>query len=283
MNEACPNDDDLARLADGEATENRAAELRRHLAGCAPCRERFEGLEGLLGDLRAPVVRVDVDAHVARLMGRLGEVPAPAPGRPWSGAVAALPRPWPRAVGALAAVALVAATALFAPRFVPRVGEEGFQARGGGAAPSLRRDVGVSVATLSPGLTPIAPSRPVRPDATYVASYRNARASAPAYLLLFAVDAARTVHWLFPAYEKPGDDPASVELAPSSAERPLPQAAVLDRPAPGPMRLVALVTERPLHVSDIESLPPEALTQEAIKARFSGASIEAWLVNVETL
>lgn len=40
-----PDDDDLLLLAYGDLEEPAAAELERHLAGCAPCRDRLLALE----------------------------------------------------------------------------------------------------------------------------------------------------------------------------------------------------------------------------------------------
>jgi hypothetical protein len=97
--------------------------------------------------------------------------------------------------------------------------------------------------------------------------YRNLDTSGAVYLLAFVVDARGTVHWLYPAYTDASEDPASLLLPPRSEDTPLSDTVVLDTPAQGPARLVTVLSREPLHVSDIESLPPEQLSTDALRAR----------------
>lgn len=77
------------------------------------------------------------------------------------------------------------------------------------------------------------------------------------YLMVFAVDVQGDVHWYYPAYEEPGQNPAApairthamgVELG-EEIRHPLPV---------GPLRMVALFSRRPLHVEEVEHMISEA-------------------------
>ena len=188
----------------------------------------------LVRALRAPVAP-PVERLVARVMARLPAAPAPRRAR------------WPALALALAAAAVLM---LY---LRPRVDDWRVTARGG--APSdLARLVGVELYALGGELVPLAPGTAVAPDTAYVAAYRHA-GRAPAFALVFAVDSAGEVHWLYPAFTDPARDPLSLALAPAPLPQLLAEAVVLDAPAPGPLTLCALVTPAPLRVSEIERAP----------------------------
>ncbi|HVJ94325.1 MAG TPA: hypothetical protein VM580_31270, partial [Labilithrix sp.] len=93
-------------------------------------------------------------------------------------------------------------------------------------------------------------------------SLRRARA------LVFAVDSASTIHWLYPAYTNADEDPESIVLEPTKTERPFETSVILEAPTSGTLRIVSLVTEQALHVSDIERRPPALLSREALERDF---------------
>jgi hypothetical protein len=77
------------------------------------------------------------------------------------------------------------------------------------------------------------------------------------YLMVFAVDVQGGVHWYYPAYEQPGQNPAApairthalgVELG-EEIRHPLPV---------GPLRMVSLFLRRPLQVAEVERVVSEA-------------------------
>jgi hypothetical protein len=75
---SCPAWAELARLVDGELTENRARAVRRHLAACRRCGAEVEGLERLVAELAAPPRGVRLHGAVEAIMGRLDEPLPPA-------------------------------------------------------------------------------------------------------------------------------------------------------------------------------------------------------------
>jgi hypothetical protein len=85
--------------------------------------------------------------------------------------------------------------------------------------------------------------------------------------MVFAVDAAGEVHWIYPAYLDPNTDPTSIELPPSRAEQRLPDQVELADPAAGPLRLITIVSPAPIHVSEIER------STDDLPARFPDADV----------
>ena len=121
----------------------------------------------------------------------------------------------------------------------------------------------------------------VPPSSLFSAAYTNVHPQ-PVHLLLFAVDSANTVHWVYPAYTNAHENPASIALASADREKTLPTSVVLDAPAPGPLRFVSVVTESPLRVSDIEHRATGELKQESLERAFPKASISELEVRIET-
>jgi hypothetical protein len=152
-------------------------------------------------------------------------------------------------------------------------------ARGAPSAHSIRRDVGVTLRRGASRLSPLAEGDEVPPGAEYAVSYRNLGATGSAYVMVFAVDAAQAVHWIQPAWLDATQDPASVELAHAPAESALPSATVLEAPAPGPLRVITLVSPTPLRVSQIEPLRGPDLELARLRARFP--DVEAAEITVQ--
>jgi hypothetical protein len=95
-------------------------------------------------------------------------------------------------------------------------------------------------------------TRTIHADDGILVAYSNPGAEL-SYLMVFAVDAQGAVHWYYPAYEQPGQNPAApairtralgVELG-EEIRHPLPV---------GPLRMVALFLRRPLHVEEVEDV-----------------------------
>jgi len=249
----------LLDLVDGGVAPNRADGLRAHLAGCASCREALAEVEGFVAAIAAPPA-IDEDAHVRAIMTRLDApraVPAPA-------------RRWGRIVGAASALALAAGLVLVVAN--GQRGDPGFTARGGEVGASLGRDVGVTILVGLRALEPLAKGTALPADAALSAAYTNVHAR-PVHLLCFAVDAAGAVHWLYPAFEDPRTDPASVALERADRPRVLPTSVVLDAPAKGRLRIVTIVSEAPRHVSEIERRPAADLVAPALRRDFADASL----------
>ena len=270
MTDDCPSRLQWIRLIDEQLTRSEEAKLRRHLIDCHRCQKEHAALQTLTRDLAAPLGREP--PSTAAVLGRLTEPHAPDAG--------ARPIRARRLAGALGALGAVAALAAGLALWIGRTPADPFQPRGGAAAAdTLSRQVGVKV--YSPlGQPALADGARVRADVPFTATYRSVRARA--HLLLFAVDARDQVHWLYPAYLDARSDPLSVELAQHALETPLPDSSLLEDLPPGALRLVAIISQEALHVSDIERRPPGSLTRSQLAARWPAAAITEWRLTVES-
>jgi hypothetical protein len=263
----CPRRDEWLRRLDGEVMANRLVELDAHLAGCTSCRREATKLDDMAGALRAPMIGVPADT-VTRVLARLDDA-TPAPRRRW---------PW--ALGTLAAAAAAAAAAAVALVLaLPTREGSDFQARGH-VARDLTRQAGIEIYALGSELRPLADGSQVTRDTAYVASYRNLR-DVPAHALVFAIDAAREVHWLYPAFSDAATDPAAVILASTQAPVLFTDSVVLDDVALGELTLVTVISDAALHVSAVEQLPRDARTRHVLRARWPDAVVHMTRVDVE--
>lgn len=267
MTSACPKTQEWIGLVDGELTENRAAELRGHAAGCSSCARALAEIRSLAARIAAPVPSLQGSGALEALMSRLdGAAPLDV----------ARPRRIGRAWGAVAlSIAAVSAFVLLLPRggdhrgaFTPR-----------GADLNWARKVGVEVWALEHPLRRLTPGAVLAPGTPVVASYRNVD-TAPAYLLAFALDQDGEAHWLYPAHLDSRQDPAAVRLEPSGAPRAFSDSAVLEG-VDGPLRFVLMVTREPLRVSSIEELPAALRVPERLRARWPEARIDEVTARIE--
>lgn len=267
MSVPCPDSMELFQWLDGEVTTNRARQLESHVADCPTCRRELTGQQRLISRLREPPKPPD-EQDVQAVMARLRVQPSPRRSG-W-------PPVWP--VGLAAACLLGLGVLLW--QTGPKSASEPFAARGGPSAPSLERHVGVDL--LSAGQPPVLlrSGAALRRTTPLFARYRHL-GEAPAFLLLFAQDAAGELHWLYPAYLAPGDNPRSVALPPSAKDTAMAEAVVLEHPAPGPLRVFALVSSEPLRVLDVEQLGMGALTEARLRARWPEAALTHWTLMLE--
>jgi hypothetical protein len=220
-------------------------------------------------------VELDIEAHIAAILPRLDdpEVQRLADLEAAGDGKGTRRRPTDRRWIVLAAIggAIVLVIAIV---FVLRAA---VFSRGAGGA-NIANDVHVTVKT-TPGPRPIADSSRVEKKAEYSASYTSTYARR-AYVLVFAVDAAKEVHWIAPAFTDPQQDPSAVEIERTESEMPLRSSVVFDGIAEGKLSVFAVVTERLTHVSDIERIPATERTFERLKARFKDGSIKEWKTTV---
>jgi hypothetical protein len=257
-----PDGIELEQLLEGEVTENRALELRAHLRACPACTGRFEGERALLGALSEELDGLPAPDALDRLMARVDEDTRGSDPRPrarrWLR--------WPVVAGIAAAAAAVLAV------IVPLRGPREAHVAARGAEKGWSAKVGVELLALGDPPRRLLAGAEVTRDVAFTAAYRN-RNDAPAYLLAYAIDAAGEVHWLYPGYLSTADDPAAVRLDPTAGDAVLPDAVVLDDPAPGPLRCVVVVTREPLRVSAIERLSPEERQPSRLRQRWPDASV----------
>ena len=265
MTSGCSTMAELIQLIDGELTENRATTVRAHLQGCGTCRREADTLRALVEDVSRPIE--PLPGAVERLMGRLDEAPREARRARWRG------------MGAAFAVAAVVALAV-GVRTRTRADLPGtLAARGAPDAPSLERDVGVTVYRGTSHLDVLRPGDDVATDAAYSIGYRNVGPADSAFAAVFAQDARGDIHWIAPVWLDPHADPASESLAHAEREERATGAVVLDRPAPGDLRVFVVVTAQPLRVSEVEGAG-RALDVPGLRRRWPGAVVEEMTVHV---
>ncbi len=272
----CPNEDELLSFVDADLSPEQLARLEKHIETCSSCAKQVMALTSLVEDVAAPLAAeppLDVALHVAGVMNRLDSpvtVPRWSTWLGWSGGLA------------MAAAALL----LFGKLKAGPVGtaEHELVARGGPAEASLSRNIGVQLYSSqhsSTALTALGSGSRIRPSAALTAGLRNL-ASEQAYLLLFALDSRQAVHWIAPQYTSPDSNPEAAPIGPSQGERLLPSVAVFDDLAPGPLRVVAVISSAPLHVSDVEALPAAELSAEKLLKRFPRAEVRQFLLDVQS-
>jgi hypothetical protein len=252
-----PTEAELESFADTDLPPEQLRRIEKHLEVCGACAARVVRLGELCSDIAAEVPQPawDVAEHVAGVMARLDR-PIEAPRR----------ARWLAVTGAVLAAA--AAVLLFNARRAPSE----YSARGAAVASSLSRDVGVQLYAQEAELRPLGSGSSIATKSALTAGLRNL-GNQRAHLLLFAIDAQQTVHWIAPEFTAPGSDPEATTIAAATGERLLPTAAVFDDLAPGPLRVVGVITATPKHVSQVEQLSASQLSDRGLLERFPRAEI----------
>jgi hypothetical protein len=264
MMSACLTPAELISLIDGELTENRAAAVRAHLDDCRACRSEADSLRGLVRDIAQPIA--PLPGALERVMGSLDEAPRASRRARWQGVAAML--------GAAAAVVLALGIRAHRPDT-----QGTLTARGGPAAHTLERDVGATVYRGTTHLEPLRQGDDVDPETAYSLGGRNLGPAGSAFVMVFAQDARGDVHWIAPAWLDPHEDPASDSLPHAERESRPSGVVVLERPAAGDMRVFVVLSERPLHVSEVERVGG-VLDAAKIQARWPGAVVDTTVVHV---
>ena len=96
----------------------------------------------------------------------------------------------------------------------------------------------------------------IQPDDGILIGYSNPRAEL-SYLMVFAVDVQGAVHWYYPAYGRPGENPAAPLIRTRALGVELGEEIRHALPV-GPLRLVTLFLRRPLRVQEVEDLVSQA-------------------------
>ncbi|MFZ5890863.1 MAG: anti-sigma factor family protein [Myxococcota bacterium] len=265
----CPIEAELVSFVDADLSPEQLERIERHLGICSACRDAAAGLKQLISDVAAPLPQptFDVAQHVASVMQRLDSPPRVESRATWLA--------WAGSLAAAAAVVLL----LFARGPSTETPRGHFEARGSASASPLSRDVGIELYTQQQKLIPLVEKASVQQNTAFTAGLRNV-GTRPAYLLLFAVDARSEVHWIAPEFTDPNSDPEATRITPSASEQLLSRAVVFDDLAPGPLRVMVLLSASALRVSGIESLPARERELEALKRRFPKAEVREFLLNV---
>lgn len=255
----CPSDDSLLRAELGELEHHLTLELREHEALCPRCRALLHEQRRLILDLAAPPAFSQSEPEfLAAVLGRCESADERASVGPKARSRAPL----------YAALVLAAGVGFWILR--PAALVEHIAARGG--IHSALAETRIEARLVRDGaLLPLDGARLHAGDgitARYVK--RNAR---PEYLALFAIDASGAVHWIFPAYLDPATDPRSILLSAQHAGRLLEDTVEPESPAPGRLRVVAVVSEEPHGVKEIER---RLASGEPLSALFAGDHVQEW-------
>ena len=254
-----PNPSEWIELVDGQLPVVRAQALREHAHDCNACQAQLEGIEELVGRIRAPWLEAPSPDAVAKVMVRVRTQPS----RPTLGR--ARRARWASIAGG---VGLAAALLFFARSPAPR-DEAGMQPRGGGAklarADRTRVSVQVGKRILSAGAR-------VGANAAFSVTYWSVE-TATTYLMVFLVDSEGEAHWIYPAYTRAEERPVSTVLAPSAGERALPDTVTLESPAHGAAHLFTVLSSHPLEVASVEGLPRERRSLPSLRALWPAAAV----------
>jgi Putative zinc-finger len=278
IDKRCPDETHLVKFVDEDLSPEQLQRIQMHLEQCSKCALQVSELRELIGDIGASpkLTNWDVAAHVASVMQRI-DAPAPASARlTASGGRTLAQRFWVLGAGLSAAAML----SLFV--FSRGTGSDGhaeFAARGGVDEPSLSRDVGVQLYIQATSVHALTSGARIFANDALTAGLRNL-GKHQAHLLLFAIDSKQEVHWIAPAYTVLGTDPQAAPVAPGARERLLPSSATFDGLAPGPLRVIAVITREATHVSSVERLPVTELTADGLLKRFPRAEVRQFLLEV---
>jgi hypothetical protein len=227
-------------------------------------------------DLRAlrfsPTTGRSDDDFVARVMAACTAEPVrevlPAPKRRSSRRTA-----W--TYGALAAAACVAiGVAVWPPNRPNEVATvETIAARGNPDA-GLTATVQAFVGHATPGAAPaLLEGATLHPGDGILVRYSNPSAR-DVYLMVFAVDEQRNVHWIHPAYLDEKSNPTSLKLDQRVTDRVLPEVAEPENPALGQLQVYAVLSALPLDVKSVEG--KVAISARPVSELFPQAEVEEW-------
>jgi len=265
----CPSDEQLLLFVLGELSVNESEAVARHRAACADCRAALRERTELLSDLRAtPELESSEDEFTRRVLARRDRQQSP-------GSSSRSTRGWARAL----AVSLVAAAALFAllPRFETELAMHSQADHGqprGTTTAGLAAEPFAELFRVRDGVfTPLGEAALTAGDA--IAVRCSNAGDEPVRLLVFALDAESTVHWLYPAYLDAATNPESITIAARTRDRLLDEMVEPEAPRAGALRVFALFSRAPLTVADIEAHRAE-LALTTLPAFLGGARVQRW-------
>jgi hypothetical protein len=252
----------------GEVTLNDAGHIERHLAECAGCARRRDELRQLVMELAQPC-QGESEAFVARVMAKRGATVVPNSTH--------RPRAIRLAWMAAAAVILLGAGIEVQHRY--RHGHEDTWTARGGRHEVRSDEPATEILAVRDGKLRPVDSQPLSPGDAFAVRFVNP-GQTKYYLAAFALDAAGAVHWIYPEYADADTDPLSVLLPAAQQETLLPQVVEPDRPARGPLQVLALLTSEPVSVKQVETalreVPSGLPAVRVLASSFSHPLIREW-------
>ncbi len=189
--------------------------------------------------------------------------------------------PWRWAAWSLGGVAAAAACVVigflaFSPMkysAAPELPPPTFAARGAPDA-GLTATVQAFVGHAAPGTAPaLLEGATLHPGEGILVRYSNPSAR-DVYLMVFALDQQRNVHWIHPAYLDEKSNPRSLKLEQRVTDRVLSEVAEPENPALGELRVYAVLSGQPLDVKSVEG--KVANSARPVAELFPQAEVEEW-------
>lgn len=279
---SCPEDAELVVFLDGQATEERAIDVRAHLRECAPCRERLREIEAIRVELARPIEDVlggsatafadEIDAKIDR-SARSAAVEKRTTLRFWGAMMVA------------AAIPLAIGVGFGIDRArSSRDGIGEWTARGGGSSSGPRQasiQLGkITTAGASTAFEPIGDGAVIGRNEILAAEVGVASGER-LWLLSFLVDASGERHWIYPAYESSAAPPSAVPLPKDAVPRVLSTMVRLDSPPEGDAVLFAVILAAPESVVYVENARASDLTPAELTRHYPGALVVSKRVRVE--
>jgi hypothetical protein len=238
----------LLQYLEGDLTRSETDQIEHLLAECSVSRRRLAKLLEMQSQLRAgdPTLdQVDIVPAVRAAIQSQGTQQIVAS--------RSVRRLIPLGIG-LAATAAVALTFRFRPPSgtdspTGRTHDEEFRAKSAAPESTKPRWVDLDVARVPATEAPQALGETLPASDGLLVSYTNLGLQPFRYLMVFAVDVAGDVFWLYPEYDRVDSDPISVEIAAGRA--PLPE-VIHHNLHPGRLTIHGVFTRSPLKVSEIE-------------------------------
>jgi hypothetical protein len=235
---------------DEELGADEAAAVERTSVDSASVRQRLDSLRTLRRALAAPVPELE-----SRALGRALHAEAERQSRQRQSEKSA-PAPLQRLWLAFAACALVLVGVGLGqlsprPEELPSQIEVGARAKSATPAAAPSRWAGIQAFRLVPGGEPERLRKTLHPEDGLLFAYTNLGGEPFEHLMVFCVDAARELHWFYPAYASEQENPRSIPIQ-SGQELALSEVVWLDLPK-GPLTLYAAFTREPLDVWAVEA------------------------------
>jgi len=236
----------LIAYLEGEVARSQAEEVETAARRTQAVRERLEEYRDLfsrLGDVSPELEATDLVPALREAASRQGN------------AKPARRRTLARPVGLGAGLALIAAAAIwfFALSAQKTDTSDEFQPKSATAVRDSDRWIGLRAYRVHGDQRPERLGERMSRDDGLLFSYVNAGDHGYRSLMIFAVDVVGGVHWCYPAWIDPDENPSSIEIR-EGARVPvdLPDLVHQDLP-PGPLAIYGLFTAKPLRVSEVEA------------------------------
>jgi hypothetical protein len=262
----CPEDREWVALVDGEVTRNRQSELEAHRVSCERCQGALARARSLQDLLAMPVdLPGDSEARAARVLSAIDQEAAAPPRR--------------RARASWVAFGFAAAAAGILVLGTMRMAQVGaVQARG--SALTFGQRVGVRLYGPLARRHELVDGARVLRSTLLTGSWVN-RNDATLYLLLFGIDRDGEIHWLYPGYTDASKDPPSVPLPSAGQETAFDESVELTDAPAGEMRIVTVLSNTPLRVSDIERTPRGERSLAALRKRLRETQIDQTFITLQ--